>query len=84
MRVILQKIVRFLPFCLAILFITPLVNAAQNSNKIPQRIIVLDWDLLEQILTLDVIPVGATEIAGYNQLLLQILLKKWVCEQSLI
>lgn len=67
MRVILQKIVKSLFFYLAILFITPIVNAAPNNNKIPQRIIVLDWDLLEQILTLDVIPVGATEIAGYNQ-----------------
>ncbi|VTP87326.1 Iron(III)-hydroxamate-binding protein fhuD [Proteus vulgaris] len=27
----------------------------------------MDWDLLEQVLTLDVIPIGATEIAGYNQ-----------------
>lgn len=71
MCVILQKIVRLLSFCLAILFITPIVNAAQNNHEAnantPQRIIVLDWDLLEQILTLDVIPVGATEIAGYNQ-----------------
>ena len=67
MRVILQKIVISLSLGLAILLITPSVNATPNTNKIPQRIIVLDWDLLEQILTLDVIPVGATEIAGYNQ-----------------
>ncbi|AYY80596.1 MULTISPECIES: iron-siderophore ABC transporter substrate-binding protein [Proteus] len=67
MRVILQKIIKSLFFCLPILFITPIVNATQNNNKIPQRIIVLDWDLLEQVLTLDVIPIGATEIAGYNQ-----------------
>ncbi|MFU9001251.1 iron-siderophore ABC transporter substrate-binding protein [Proteus sp. TSJ240517] len=71
MRVILQKIVNLLSFCLVILLITPTVNAAQHNNEkasnTPQRIIVLDWDLLEQILTLEVIPVGATEIAGYNQ-----------------
>ena len=67
MRVILQKIIKSLFFCLPILFITPIVNATQNNNKIPQRIIVLDWDLLEQVLTLDVIPIGATEITGYNQ-----------------
>lgn len=67
MRVILQKIIKSLFFCLPILFIAPIVNATQNNNKIPQRIIVLDWDLLEQVLTLDVIPIGATEIAGYNQ-----------------
>ncbi|WP_193015359.1 MULTISPECIES: iron-siderophore ABC transporter substrate-binding protein [Gammaproteobacteria] len=71
MRVILQKIAKLLPFCLAILFISPVVKAIENNNQIPaktpQRVIVLDWDLLEQILTLEVIPIGATEITGYNQ-----------------
>lgn len=42
-------------------------DTVEKSRNLPQRVIVLDWDLLEQILSLDVIPVGATEIAGYNQ-----------------
>lgn len=33
----------------------------------PARVVVLDWDLLEQVLELDVTPVGAPELAGYRQ-----------------
>lgn len=41
------------------------------DQPLPQRVVVLDWDLLEQLLTLDIIPVGATEIASYNQWVVQ-------------
>ncbi len=33
----------------------------------PQRVVALDWDLLEQVLALDVMPVAAAEVAGYRQ-----------------
>lgn len=33
----------------------------------PKRVVVLDWDLLEQLLTLNVTPIGATELSGYQQ-----------------
>ncbi len=42
-------------------------NGAQTFTTVPKRAIALDWDLLEQILSLDVIPVGATEVDSYNQ-----------------
>ncbi|MEQ5755393.1 MULTISPECIES: ABC transporter substrate-binding protein [unclassified Providencia] len=36
-------------------------------NSPPQRVVVLDWDLLEQLLTLEITPVGATELESYQQ-----------------
>lgn len=42
-------------------------NGVQTFTAPPKRAVVLDWDLLEQVLSLDVIPVGATEIESYNQ-----------------
>lgn len=36
-------------------------------NSPPQRVVVLDWDLLEQLLTLEVTPIGATELESYQQ-----------------
>ncbi|MDH2375783.1 MULTISPECIES: ABC transporter substrate-binding protein [Providencia] len=36
-------------------------------NSPPQRVVVLDWDLLEQLLTLEITPVGATELESYKQ-----------------
>lgn len=33
----------------------------------PKRVVVLNWDLLEQVLELDVIPVGAPNLTGYSQ-----------------
>lgn len=40
----------------------------------PKRVVVLDWDLLEQLLTLNIIPVGATELSSYQQ---------WVVEPAI-
>ncbi|MGO2305163.1 MAG: iron-siderophore ABC transporter substrate-binding protein [Providencia sp.] len=42
-------------------------RGTQTFITSPERIVVLDWDLLEQVLSLDIIPVGATEINSYNQ-----------------
>ncbi|MGJ3352134.1 iron-siderophore ABC transporter substrate-binding protein [Providencia sp. Je.9.19] len=42
-------------------------RSTQTFITSPERIVVLDWDLLEQVLSLDIIPVGATEINSYNQ-----------------
>lgn len=42
-------------------------KGTQTFTAPPKRVVVLDWDLLEQVLSLDVIPVGATEIESYNQ-----------------
>lgn len=71
MRVILKTLLKLFSLCVFILLLTPTTHASQDETsklkKIPERVIVLDWDLLEQILTLDVIPIGATEIEGYNQ-----------------
>lgn len=38
-----------------------------TGGAVPQRVVVLDWDLLEQLLALQVTPVGAAEVAGYRQ-----------------
>lgn len=35
--------------------------------RVPERVVVLDWDLLEQVLALDVLPLAAPNIAGYQQ-----------------
>ncbi len=43
----------------------------QTFSKPPQRSVVLNWDLLEQVLELNVIPVGAPNIAGYRQWVVQ-------------
>ncbi|EKT56258.1 iron-siderophore ABC transporter substrate-binding protein [Providencia sneebia] len=39
----------------------------QHFSKPPERVVVLDWDLLEQLLTLNITPVGATELSSYQQ-----------------
>lgn len=39
--------------------------------KIPVRAVVLDWDLLEQVIELGVMPVGAPEISSYRHWVIQ-------------
>ena len=61
----------------SVLLITPLFSQAEitvtdsQGNKqlaqYAQRIVVLNWDLAEQILELDVVPVGMPDIAGYRE-----------------
>ncbi|HDT0719333.1 TPA: iron-siderophore ABC transporter substrate-binding protein [Proteus mirabilis] len=71
MRVIVVNMLKLFCFSFSIALFSIATYASVPQTKqpkvIPQRVVVLDWDLLEQILTLDVIPVGATEIMGYNQ-----------------
>lgn len=42
-------------------------RGGHTFKTIPQRVVVLDWDLLEQTLSLGITPVGATETNGYRQ-----------------
>ncbi|MFA0085759.1 ABC transporter substrate-binding protein [Vibrio sp. 10N.261.51.F12] len=35
-------------------------------ESIPQRVVVLNWDLLEQVIELDITPVGAPNLPGYR------------------
>lgn len=72
MRINIINSLKFLFLFATILLLTQTAKATQYNNSriaknTPQRIVVLDWDLLEQILTLNVIPVGATELKGYRQ-----------------
>lgn len=67
MRLNLIKLYNLLIILITVLLCSSTANATDTHKAIPQRVVVLDWDLLEQILTLDIIPVGATEIDGYNQ-----------------
>lgn len=39
----------------------------QHFVSPPSRVVVLDWDLLEQLLTLNITPLGATELSSYQQ-----------------
>ncbi|GEM_PF-252011 len=39
--------------------------------SVPRRVVVLDWDLLEQVLELGITPVGAPELAGYREWVVQ-------------
>ncbi|MEF1289677.1 iron-siderophore ABC transporter substrate-binding protein [Vibrio sp. M260118] len=41
-------------------------TSSQQFEQTPKRVVVLNWDLLEQVLTLGVIPVGAPEIESYR------------------
>ncbi|MDV5169283.1 iron-siderophore ABC transporter substrate-binding protein [Photobacterium rosenbergii] len=36
-------------------------------DRAPERVVVLNWDILEQVLALDVVPVGAPNLADYRQ-----------------
>nr|WP_282557802.1 iron-siderophore ABC transporter substrate-binding protein [Providencia burhodogranariea] len=46
----------------------------QHFAAPPKRVVALDWDLLEQLLTLNIVPVGATELSSYQQ---------WVVEPAI-
>lgn len=39
----------------------------QVFQQIPPRVVVLNWDLLEQVLALGITPVGASDLSGYQQ-----------------
>ncbi|MDE1515898.1 iron-siderophore ABC transporter substrate-binding protein [Vibrio sp. dsl-7] len=43
----------------------------QRFANVPQRVVVLNWDLLEQVLELGVEPVGAPELSSYAQWVVQ-------------
>ncbi|MCG3726886.1 iron-siderophore ABC transporter substrate-binding protein [Vibrio cincinnatiensis] len=38
-----------------------------SFEQVPQRVVVLNWDLLEQVLELEVTPVGAPNLPGYRE-----------------
>lgn len=38
----------------------------KTFSKVPERVVVLNWDLIEQVLELDVTPLGGPNIEGYN------------------
>lgn len=42
-------------------------RGVQTFKQSPQRVVVLNWDLLEQVLALDIIPLAAPNVAGYQQ-----------------
>lgn len=46
-------------------------RGVQSFSVAPQRAVVLNWDLLEQILELDVVPVGTANISGYQEWVVQ-------------
>uniref|UniRef100_UPI0006770A87 iron-siderophore ABC transporter substrate-binding protein n=1 Tax=Vibrio parahaemolyticus TaxID=670 RepID=UPI0006770A87 len=40
---------------------------AVTFEQVPQRIVVLNWDILEQVLALDIEPIAAPNLPGYRQ-----------------
>ncbi|QUM80528.1 iron-siderophore ABC transporter substrate-binding protein [Moritella sp. 5] len=73
-----KKMTKFVQlFIVSVLLVTPLFSQAEitvtdsQGNKqlvqYAQRIVVLNWDLAEQILELGVTPVGMPDIAGYKE-----------------
>ncbi len=42
-------------------------RGVQTFKQSPERVVVLNWDLLEQVLALDIIPLAAPNVAGYQQ-----------------
>ncbi|MCW8000669.1 iron-hydroxamate ABC transporter substrate-binding protein [Vibrio parahaemolyticus] len=40
---------------------------AVTFEQVPQRVVVLNWDILEQVLALDIEPIAATNLPGYRQ-----------------
>lgn len=42
-------------------------RGVQSFKQSPQRVVVLNWDLLEQVLALDIMPLAAPNVAGYQQ-----------------
>ncbi len=46
-------------------------RGTHTLQKTPVRPVVLDWDVLEQVIELDIIPVGATELESYAEWVVQ-------------
>uniref|UniRef100_UPI00358FE3CE iron-siderophore ABC transporter substrate-binding protein n=1 Tax=Vibrio parahaemolyticus TaxID=670 RepID=UPI00358FE3CE len=40
---------------------------AVTFEQVPQRVVVLNWDILEQVLALDIEPIAAPNLPGYRQ-----------------
>lgn len=40
---------------------------AMTFEQVPQRVVVLNWDILEQVLALDIEPIAAPNLPGYRQ-----------------
>ncbi|MCV5222556.1 iron-siderophore ABC transporter substrate-binding protein, partial [Escherichia coli] len=40
---------------------------AVTFEQVPQRDVVLNWDILEQVLALDIEPIAAPNLPGYRQ-----------------
>ncbi|WP_425597816.1 iron-siderophore ABC transporter substrate-binding protein [Vibrio parahaemolyticus] len=40
---------------------------AVTFEQVPQRVVVLNWDILEQVLALDIKPIAAPNLPGYRQ-----------------
>ncbi|EGQ7687639.1 TPA: iron-siderophore ABC transporter substrate-binding protein [Vibrio parahaemolyticus] len=72
--------VRFLKqlSCTTLLFTVMIVRAnaditvhdaygAVTFEQVPQRVVVLNWDILEQVLALDIEPIAAPNLPGYRQ-----------------
>lgn len=65
--------------CILLLMMTSTVCFAQSSIVVtdalgtqnfvqhPKRVIALNWDILEQVLALDVVPIGAPNLPAYRQ-----------------
>lgn len=77
-----QRIIQCIKgFITTVLVVIPLCSQAeitvtdsQGSKTLPhyaQRVVVLNWDLAEQVLELGVIPVGMPDIAGYREWVVQ-------------
>lgn len=73
-------IVRFLKqlSCTTLLFTVMITRAnaditvhdaygAVTFEQVPQRVVVLNWDILEQVLALDIEPIAAPNLPGYRQ-----------------
>ncbi|HIF5967474.1 TPA: iron-siderophore ABC transporter substrate-binding protein [Vibrio parahaemolyticus] len=43
------------------------VYGAVTFEQVPQRVVVLNWDILEQVLALDIEPIAAPNLPGYRQ-----------------
>ncbi|EPT9498879.1 iron-siderophore ABC transporter substrate-binding protein [Vibrio parahaemolyticus] len=42
-------------------------HGAVTFEQVPQRVVVLNWDILEQVLALDIEPIAAPNLPGYRQ-----------------
>lgn len=74
MQLILLRLIRLSALFFLMFAGTGLAAVTINDDRgghtfetIPQRVVVLDWDLLEQTLSLGITPAGATETSGYRQ-----------------